>query len=142
MTSLPPTALHMTVCGRGEPLLLIHGSLSGDPALDDWHAQAGLADSYEMRMVARRGYFKSPDRPPGYGFEAESDELAALRVDGMHVFGFSYGGFLALLVAAKRPGAIRSLTLIEPSALSMGRPRRRRTDRSSRAAPRRRADEC
>lgn len=121
MTTLPLTELHVTVRGCGEPLLLIHGSLSGDPAVDDWREQAVLADSYEMHTVARRGYFTSPDRLPGYGFEEESDELAALLVEGMHVVGFSYGGFLALLVATKRPSAIRSLTLIEPSALSVGR---------------------
>lgn len=121
MISLPTTELYVTVRGRGEPLLLIHGSLSGDPELDDWHAQAVLADAYELRMVARRGYFKSPDRPPGYGFDAESDELAALLDESTHVVGFSYGGFLALLMAAKRPGVIRSLTLIEPSSLSIGR---------------------
>lgn len=116
MTSFPATELHMTVRGHGEPLLLIHGSLSGDPELDDWSEQASLADAYELRMVARRGYFKSPDRTPGYGFDAESDELAALLGGGMHVVGFSYGGFLALLMAAKRPTAVRSLTLIEPAA--------------------------
>lgn len=121
MASLSTTDLHVTVRGCGEPLLLIHGSLSGDPALDDWHAQAVLADVYELRMVARRGYFTSPDRPPGYGFDAESDELAAVLGDGADVVGFSYGGFLALLMAAKRPNAVRSLTLIEPSALSIGR---------------------
>jgi pimeloyl-ACP methyl ester carboxylesterase len=121
MTSPPATELHVTVRGRGQPLLLIHGSLSGDPALDDWHEQVVLADAYELRLVARRGYFMSPDRPPGSGSEAESDELAALLGNGMHVIGFSYGGFLALLMAAKRPDAVRSLTLIEPSALSIGR---------------------
>lgn len=35
--------------------------------------------------------------------------------------GFSYGGFLALLIAAKRPDAVHSLTLIEPSTFSVGR---------------------
>ncbi|HKV84407.1 MAG TPA: alpha/beta hydrolase [Ktedonobacterales bacterium] len=121
MTSPSATELHVTVRGRGKPLLLIHGSMTGDPELDDWQEQAALADHYELRMVARRGYFISPDRLPSYGFEAESDELAALLGDGMHVIGFSYGGFLALLMAAKRPDAVRSLTLIEPAALSIGR---------------------
>jgi pimeloyl-ACP methyl ester carboxylesterase len=121
MAELPASDLHVTVRGHGEPLLLIHGSLTGDPAVDDWREQASLAEHYQLRMVARRGYFKSPDRPAGYGFEAESDDLAALLSAGSHVVGHSYGGFLALLTAAKRPHAVRSLTLIEPSALSVAR---------------------
>ncbi len=99
----------------------MHGSLTSDPALDDWREQMPLAEYFELRMVARRGYFKSPDRPRDYGFDAESDDIASLFGDGVHVVGSSYGGFLALLAAAKRPEAVRSLTLIEPSALSVGR---------------------
>lgn len=121
MVPLPETNLHMTVRGDGEPVLLVHGSLTGDPALDDWREQGPLAEHYQLRMVARRGYFKSPDRPRGYGFDAESDDVANLFSDGVHVVGHSYGGFLALLAAAKRPDAVRSLALIEPSALSVGR---------------------
>ena len=121
MTAPQSTELQVTVRGNGEPLLRIHGSLSGDPELDDWHAQSALADASELRMVARRGYFTSPAPPLGYGFDAESDELAALLVESMHVVGFSYGGFLALLIAAKRPDAVHSLTLIEPSTFSVGR---------------------
>lgn len=121
MAALPTTDLHMTIRGHGEPVLLVHGSLTGDPALDDWREQGPLAAHYQLRMVARRGYFKSPDRPRGYGFDAESDDIASLFGAGVHVVGHSYGGFLALLAAAKRPQAVRSLTLIEPSALSVGR---------------------
>lgn len=121
MAPLSETDLYMTVRGNGEPVPLVHGSLSSDPELDDWREQGPLAEQYQLRIVARRGYFKSPDRPRGYGFDAESDDIAGLFGDGVHVVGHSYGGFLALLAAAKRPGAVRSLTLIEPSALSVGR---------------------
>lgn len=63
MTAPQSTELQVTVRGHGEPLLRIHGSLSGDPELDDWHAQSALAHAYELRMVACRGYFTSPDPP-------------------------------------------------------------------------------
>jgi pimeloyl-ACP methyl ester carboxylesterase len=116
------TALHVTMLGEGEPVLLIHGSLtSSDPADDDWLEQRPLAERYQLLMAARRGYGESPARPPGYGFAEESDELARLLGDGAHLVGFSYGGFLALLMAARRPEAVRSLTLIEPAALSVAR---------------------
>lgn len=63
MTAPQSTELQVTVRGHGEPLLRIHGNLSGDLELDDWHAQSALADAYELRMVACRGYFTSPDPP-------------------------------------------------------------------------------
>jgi pimeloyl-ACP methyl ester carboxylesterase len=111
---MPATELHLTTWGEGEPVLLIHGSLTyGDPADDDWPQQRPLAESYQLLMPARRGYGDSPDRPTGYGAAQESDELAALLGEGAHLVGFSYGGFLSLLVAAKRPEAVRSLTLTD-----------------------------
>lgn len=122
MPLVSPTDLHVTVWGAGEPVLLVHGSLTyGNPADDDWHEQRPLADHFQLRMPARRGYSQSPSRPPGFGYVEESAELAELLGEGAHLVGFSYGGFLALLMAAQRPEAIRSLTLIEPSALSVGR---------------------
>jgi pimeloyl-ACP methyl ester carboxylesterase len=119
--AFPQTALHVTEWGAGAPALLVHGSLTGDPADDDWPQQRPLAEGYHLLLPARRGYAGSPTRVPGFTAVAEAHELAALLGDGAHLVGFSYGGFLALLMAAERPEAVRTLTLIEPSALSVGR---------------------
>jgi pimeloyl-ACP methyl ester carboxylesterase len=115
--------LHVTSwgAGKGEDVLLIHGSLTfGDPSEDDWAQQRPLADRYHLRMPARRGYGASPDRPLGYGFAEEADDLARLLdAHGSHLVGHSYGGVLALLMAARRPTLVRSLTVIEPPAYAL-----------------------
>src|SRR5260370_26683332 len=118
MTYHRPDALQVTSwgTGEGEDVLLINGSLTfGDPFEDDWAQQRPLADRYHLRMPARRGYGASPDRPLGYGFTEEADDLVQLLdAHGSHLVGFSYGGVLALLMAARRPTAVRSPTLIPP----------------------------
>jgi pimeloyl-ACP methyl ester carboxylesterase len=40
--------------------------------------------------------------------------------DGAHLVGHSYGGLGVLFAAARRPGATRSLTLLEPGAFALG----------------------
>lgn len=40
--------------------------------------------------------------------------------DGAHLVGHSYGGLGVLFAAARRPGATRSLTLLEPGAFGLG----------------------
>jgi pimeloyl-ACP methyl ester carboxylesterase len=65
-----------------------------------------------------------PDRPghgrspaPGRPDDAEADGewVADLLEDGAHLVGHSFGGCVALAAAARRPSAVRSLTLIEPA---------------------------
>ena len=75
-------------------------------------------------MLANRpGFAGSP--PLGRGdFDAEAPLFAELLGDGAHVVGHSYGAVIALLAAARRPEAVRSLTVSEPGALRVaaGRP--------------------
>jgi pimeloyl-ACP methyl ester carboxylesterase len=47
--------------------------------------------------------------------------MAALLADGGHLVGHSYCGVSALLAAAQRPDAMRSLTLVEPGAFAVAR---------------------
>ena len=56
----------------------------------------------------------------GEDFLRDGDDIAELMGDGAHLVGHSYGGLGAMFAAARRPGATRSLTLLEPAALALG----------------------
>ena len=118
MYHLPATDLHLETRGSGDPALFFHGS-GGD--LTSWTRQFPLADAYELLLVDRRGYGESPARSFAYNLAQESADLAALLTAPIHLVGHSYGGLLALLVAATMPQLIRTLTVSEPPAFAVAR---------------------
>jgi pimeloyl-ACP methyl ester carboxylesterase len=111
--------LHVTTWGDGgETAVLVHGSLGwGESA---WAAQRPLADHYRLLLVDRRG-FGSSSGPDAGDFDVDADSIAELLPSGAHLVGHSYGGVASLLAAARRPDAVRSLTVIEPPALGLVR---------------------
>ncbi|HEX8034422.1 MAG TPA: alpha/beta hydrolase [Ktedonobacterales bacterium] len=117
--TLPPGDLVVHVVGEGEPILLVHGT--GSDGDGTWARQQPLAGQFQLRMVDRRGYGDSPDRPPEYGFAEEASDIAALLGNGAHLVGQSYGGVIALLAAQVRPEAVYSLTVNEPPAFGVAR---------------------
>jgi pimeloyl-ACP methyl ester carboxylesterase len=113
-----PARLSVTVWGEGEPAVLVHGSFGWGE--ETWQAQRPLADSYRLLLVDRRGFGATPaDGRPD--FERDANDIAALLDQPSHLVGHSYGGVVSLLAAARRPDAIRSLTVIEPPALGLVR---------------------
>jgi pimeloyl-ACP methyl ester carboxylesterase len=96
-----------------ERLVFVHGSVVAAAAT--WQAQQPLADRFELVVLERPGF---PPGPPveSVDFEVDAELVAALVEPGDHVVGHSYGGVVCLLAAARRPEALRSLTVIEPPA--------------------------
>jgi pimeloyl-ACP methyl ester carboxylesterase len=94
-------------------IVLVHGSVVGGRAT--WAAQRPLAEEFELVVVDRPGF---PPAPPAQrvDFEPDAQLVAALLEPGDHLVGHSYGGVIALLAAAERSQALRSLTVIEPPA--------------------------
>jgi pimeloyl-ACP methyl ester carboxylesterase len=115
---LSTTGLNVTVWGEGEPALLVHGSFGW--GTETWNRQRPLADSYRLTLVDRRGFGGTP-ATGRVDFERDAEDVAALLEDGQHVVGHSYGGVVALVAAARRRDAVRSLTVIEPPALGLAR---------------------
>jgi pimeloyl-ACP methyl ester carboxylesterase len=108
--------LHIERWGSGPPVLLVHGSVMNGEMT--WGEQRPLADRWELVVVNRRGYY--PNEPADReDFEVDSLDVADLLGDGMHLVGHSYGGVISLLAAARRPEAVRSLTVIEPPAFGL-----------------------
>jgi len=108
----------VTRWGNGEPAVLVHGSFGWGE--ETWREQRPLADAYELRLVDRRGFGATP--PDGrVDFDRDANDVAALLPDRAHLVGHSYGGVVCLLAAARTPGALRSLTVIEPPALAVAR---------------------
>jgi pimeloyl-ACP methyl ester carboxylesterase len=80
-----------------------------------WAVQQPLTERFELVVVER------PCFPPNplverVDFESDAALVAELLEPGDHVIGHSYGGIIAMLAAAEKPAAVRSLTVIEPPA--------------------------
>lgn len=108
--------------GQGTPLLMLHGALG-----------TGTSEfRYQLEPFAARHEIIVPDLP-GYGrssprleftadfYEEDARDVATLieRVIGQptHLYGFSDGGMVALLVAARWPHLVRSLVLESAQAV-------------------------
>lgn len=95
--------------------VLVHGTMTwGEECFSE---QRPLAAQFALDVMDRRGFGDSPDIAcSDWEVDAE-DVVGLLGSAGAHLVGHSYGGVVAMAVAAHRPAAVRSLVLIEPSAL-------------------------
>jgi pimeloyl-ACP methyl ester carboxylesterase len=108
-----------TVCwrafGAGAPLVLLHG---GHGSWLHWARNIeALAATHRVLVPDMPGYGESDALPPGSGFDAIVDALAASldRLFGagtaFDLAGFSFGGVIAGCLAAQHPG-VRRLALL------------------------------
>lgn len=111
--------VHVTVWGdEGDAAVFVHGSFGWGE--ETWREQRPLADEYRLLLIDRRG-FGGSSADGRVDFERDAGDVAELLDGGAHLVGHSYGGVVALLAAAERPEAVRSLTLIEPRAFGVAR---------------------
>ena len=98
--------------------MLIHGSV-GNASV--WSAtRRALEPAYDVVTPTRGGY------PPGpllerIDFERQAEEVAPELGEGAHLVGHSYGGVIALLIAAAHSARVRSLSVSEPPAFGVAR---------------------
>ncbi len=109
------------VQGNGEPVLLIPVSVIADGLGRPLLAEPELASRYQLIHYHRRGYMGSTlgSEPLTSARQAE-DAAALLRhlgVKAAHIAGHSYGGLIALQLAADAPDLVHSLALLEPSLM-------------------------
>lgn len=114
---------HCVERGQGDPVLLVHGSISDHRT---WQPQIeAFASSFRAIAYSRRYHW--PNKPiangADYAMHKHVDDLEAvigsLAVAPVHLVGHSYGAFLCLLLACRRPDVVRSLVLAELPAVTL-----------------------
>jgi pimeloyl-ACP methyl ester carboxylesterase len=117
-TRVGDTTLAYRVAGDGDPVLLIHGALVADTMVP--LAEAPALSPFRRILYHRRGYGQSPRpgpvRPVTLAEHAE-DALGLLDhhdIGAAHVAGHSGGALIALVLAARQPERVISLSLLEP----------------------------
>ncbi|TXC97382.1 alpha/beta hydrolase [Streptomyces sp. ISID311] len=116
--STPP--LHVVERGTGPRVVLVHGGTPQGGAAA-FTAQSPLARRWHLVLPDRPGHGATPAAGPHEDFDQDADLLAPLLGEGAHLVGHSYGGLVALGMAVRQPGQVRSLTLIEPPAFTFDR---------------------
>ena len=103
--------------GKGPALVIVHGSLYTG---DSWLPVASLlSDRFTCCLIDRRGRGRSGDAP-AYAIEREYEDVEGalgIFVEGVSVFGHSFGAVCALGAALRAP--VARLILYEPP-LSVG----------------------
>ncbi|WP_405944923.1 alpha/beta fold hydrolase [Streptomyces sp. NBC_00932] len=118
MTAAPAAGPRVTEAGTAGPLLLcLHGIGSSSAAFAPQLAEL----SAYVRVVAwdAPGYAASPDPRGPLTLDGYADAAAALieeRGGNAHVLGISWGGVIALRLAARHPGLVASLIVADSSA--------------------------
>jgi len=109
--------LYVAEQGIGPKVLMIHGGEEAGGATA-FAPQAPLAESHTLILPDLPGHGQTPLHGP-VNVDHDADLVAELLTEPMHVLGHSYGGGVALRVAAQKPEMIRSLILIEPNVIDM-----------------------
>jgi pimeloyl-ACP methyl ester carboxylesterase len=117
------TSLEYSEVGKGEPLVLVHGSASD---YRTWYKQQDeFAEQYRVITYSRRYHWPN-DRIPedaDYSMLEHVDDLTALIVklnaEPAHLIGHSYGAYVCLLLAIQEPQLVRTLVLAEPPAITL-----------------------
>jgi pimeloyl-ACP methyl ester carboxylesterase len=108
--------VHVEQAGCGEPVVLLHGFGGSSHA---WRLlMPTLAKRY--RVIAPDlngfGWTQRPREVGAYTYAGQAETvlgaLRALGVERFHLVGHSYGGGLALWLAARHPARVRSLVLV------------------------------
>jgi pimeloyl-ACP methyl ester carboxylesterase len=110
------TRLHYERGGAGEPLVLVHGSWVDGRVWDG--VRPALSRSFEVLSFDRRGHSRSAPGSDTGTIHEDVEDLAGL-IQGLdlspaHVAGASWGGSIALRLAAAHPELVRSLSVHEP----------------------------
>jgi pimeloyl-ACP methyl ester carboxylesterase len=117
--------LYFVEKGVGQPIVLIHGSLSD---FRDWQFQIDkFAQAYHVISYSRR--YAYPNQWIGNGGDDNTIPnnvvdlveliIKRLSLGPAHIIGHSYGAFIALYLAFEHPDLVKKLVLGEPPVISL-----------------------
>lgn len=133
---------HYEQTGFGTPVLLLHGFTGSSTT---WRFLEKEAAEQKIRLIAvdiiGHGLTECPERPNRYAITEAAKDLAALldvlKLDAIHLVGYSMGGRLALSFSCMFAERVRTLTLESASpGLKTETERQRRRDRDAHLAAR------
>ncbi len=112
-------SLHFRDEGDGTPIVLLHGlGASGrvfDPLFEKRVARRLI--SVDLPRTARSGHWASST--PEHIAKALLEFLDKRKVTGFELFGHSFGGLVALHIAATSPGRVKKLSVASTPALGV-----------------------
>ncbi|MDB5282706.1 MAG: mhpC [Bacteroidota bacterium] len=106
--------MHYKVFGKGDPLILLHGSLE---SMSDWDKQIpDFSKHFKVIAVDNRGHGQTTftDRKMDYALMSEDviALMAQLKIDSAYIVGFGDGGIIGLYIGLNHPDKIRKLVAI------------------------------
>lgn len=108
--------VHVRIKGRGEPIILLHGSFSSLHTWDEW--QKELSPYFLTVSLDLPGHgLTGPDFDKRYSIRDYSILVMRLaeklNLEKFHLAGNSMGGTVALQIASNRPDQVLSLNLVD-----------------------------
>ena len=108
--------IHYVECGRGDPLLFIHGSGPGVSGLANFENNlSAFSDNFRCIVIDLPGYGKSDPvegDPIGSSVNSIISFLDKMNITSTHIIGNSLGGMLGALVAAYNGDRVKSFITI------------------------------
>jgi len=106
--------IHYKVYGKGDPLILLHGSLE---SMKDWSRQVPeFSKKYKVITMDNRGHGQSTFTDRKLDYALLSEDVVALmnqlKIDSAMIVGFGDGGIIGLYLAINHPEKIRKLVAI------------------------------
>ncbi len=115
--------LSRLTAGAGAPLVLLHGGMG---SINHWQRNVDvLAKHFTVHALDMPGYGESPTVPK----DMPNDDYVALVVDALNatvpagafrLAGFSFGGIISALCAAKMGARVEKLSLMGPGGFKRG----------------------
>jgi len=118
--------IHYQVEGKGPSIVLIAGFQGSIDFWYEFNYVESLKEKYQLILIDKRGHGKSskPHNPADYIQEKFASDVIAvmddLQIDKAHFWGYSFGGYIGILLAKYNPDRFYSFILggISPQEFS------------------------